>query len=113
VPRFLTSEDVTFQIPDDITISFKCRIEIEGKDPIVIRDVLAGPGFAAGRRVETPVDLHDLQASLFEATGARRPADWVGRPLQTMPRNDPGSLDEDVYLDVLAHVLKENGFPAG
>ena len=51
--------------------------------------IVTGPGFAAGRRVETPVDLHDLQASLFEATGARRPAVWVGRPLQTMPRNDP------------------------
>jgi cytochrome c553 len=32
----------------------------------------------------------------------------------TMPRNAAaGSLGENVYLDIIAHVLKENGFPAG
>jgi mono/diheme cytochrome c family protein len=31
----------------------------------------------------------------------------------TMPRNAPGSLGEPVYLDIVAHLLKENGFPAG
>jgi hypothetical protein len=31
----------------------------------------------------------------------------------TMPRGAPGSMAEGVYLDVLAHILRENGFPAG
>src|SRR5438034_569364 len=31
----------------------------------------------------------------------------------TMPRNAPASLADSVYLDIVAHVLKENGFPAG
>lgn len=31
----------------------------------------------------------------------------------TMPRGAPGSLGDDVYLDILAHVLRENGFPTG
>jgi cytochrome c5 len=31
----------------------------------------------------------------------------------TMPRNAPASLGDAVYLDVVAHLLKENGFPAG
>jgi hypothetical protein len=31
----------------------------------------------------------------------------------TMPRNAAGSLGENVYLDVVAHMLQENGFPAG
>ncbi len=31
----------------------------------------------------------------------------------TMPRNAPGSLGENVYLDIVAHILKENGFAAG
>jgi mono/diheme cytochrome c family protein len=31
----------------------------------------------------------------------------------TMPRNAPASLGDAVYLDIVAHVLKENGFPAG
>jgi mono/diheme cytochrome c family protein len=31
----------------------------------------------------------------------------------TMPRNAPASLGDNIYLDIVAHVLKENGFPAG
>jgi S-disulfanyl-L-cysteine oxidoreductase SoxD len=31
----------------------------------------------------------------------------------TMPRNAPASLTDEVYLDIVAHILKENGFPAG
>jgi mono/diheme cytochrome c family protein len=31
----------------------------------------------------------------------------------TMPRQAPGSLTEDAYLDIVAHMLKENGFRAG
>lgn len=31
----------------------------------------------------------------------------------TMPRNMPASLADEEYLDVVAHVLKENGFRAG
>ncbi len=31
----------------------------------------------------------------------------------TMPRGAPGSLADDVYLDIVAHVLKENGFRPG
>ena len=31
----------------------------------------------------------------------------------TMPRNAPASLADDVYLDVVAYMLRENGFPAG
>jgi hypothetical protein len=46
---------------------------------------------------------------------------FAGKPLKglyeritaTMPRPAPGSLAEGVYLDILAHLLRENGFPAG
>jgi S-disulfanyl-L-cysteine oxidoreductase SoxD len=31
----------------------------------------------------------------------------------TMPRNAPGTLGDNAYLDVVAHLLKENGFPSG
>ena len=31
----------------------------------------------------------------------------------TMPRNAPAGLGDTVYLDIVAHLLKENGFPAG
>jgi mono/diheme cytochrome c family protein len=46
---------------------------------------------------------------------------YAGRDLKTlftkiattMPRNAAGSLPDNVNLDIVAHVLKENGFPAG
>src|SRR4051794_3273242 len=31
----------------------------------------------------------------------------------TMPRGAPGSLGDNVYLDLIAHLLKENGFRPG
>jgi hypothetical protein len=47
--------------------------------------------------------------------------DFAGKDLKTlftrvsttMPRNAPASLGDNIYLDIVAHVLKENGFPAG
>lgn len=47
--------------------------------------------------------------------------DFAGKDLKTlftkiattMPRGAPASLGENVYLDLVAHLLKENGFPAG
>jgi mono/diheme cytochrome c family protein len=32
---------------------------------------------------------------------------------RAMPFNAPGSLADGVYLDVIAYVLRENGYPAG
>ena len=56
--------------------------------------------------------------SLKEQRFAR---DFAGKDLKvlftkittTMPQNAPGSLGDNVSLDVVAHLLKENGFPAG
>lgn len=48
-----------------------------------------GPGCAAERRVRTPVSLLDLQAAVFVAVGAERPAHWWGTPLQAVPADDP------------------------
>ncbi len=58
------------------------------EDSVRVPIIVAGPGFSAGQRVRTPVDLHDLQATFFAATGAKRPADWCGQPLQSIGAND-------------------------
>ena len=55
------------------------------------------------------------------AQGTALRARFAGKDLKTlftkiattMPRNAPGSLADNVYLDIVAHLLKENGFPAG
>ena len=46
---------------------------------------------------------------------------WNGRPLsdlfdkmkKTMPRDDPGKISSNQNADILAYILKFNGFPAG
>lgn len=46
---------------------------------------------------------------------------WAGRPVyefwdqvrSTMPNNNPGSLKPGEYLDILAYVLRLNGYPPG
>jgi hypothetical protein len=46
---------------------------------------------------------------------------WAGKPLaelfgfirERMPKNDPGSLSVDEYVDVLSYMLRLNGMPVG
>ena len=59
--------------------------------------------------------------SALTHTGPTFWATWNGRALsdlysymkETMPKNDPGSLSEQEYADVLAYVLKMNRLLAG
>ncbi len=39
--------------------------------------------------------------------------DLFERIRTTMPLNNPGVLSRDQYADILAFVLKSNGYPAG
>lgn len=54
-------------------------------------------------------------------TGAEFTSDWIGltvgdlfdRIRTTMPQDAPGKLSRDQYADILAFILKANGYPAG
>ena len=56
-----------------------------------------------------------------ELRGDRFARNFAGKDLKelytkvatTMPRGAGGSLSDDVYLDIVTHLLRENGFPAG
>ncbi len=61
------------------------------EDSLRVPLIVSGPGFPSGKRSTTPVSLFDLQAMLFRATGATRPAHWWGTPLQDIPVDDQGS----------------------
>ncbi len=69
--------------------------------------IAAGPDFPSGVRVSTPVDLHDVQASLFKSTGAERPSDWVGRPLQSIPDHDDQRV---VFSEYHGHGVRHSAF---
>ena len=66
----------------------------------------------------------DLQGDGADApplAGMRFTKKWDGRNLralftvatETMPQDSPGTLDKDVYSDLLAYILQTNGFPEG
>jgi choline-sulfatase len=65
---------------------WKCSLY---EDSVRVPLIAAGPSFDRGSRVGTPVDLHDVRASLFSCTGVRNPEDWCGRALQEIPGHDP------------------------
>lgn len=66
----------------------------------------------------------NLQATDAEAANLSGPAFdaiWIGTDLRerfervyyTMPPNNPGSLSQQQYLDIVAYILHFNGVPAG
>jgi len=66
-------------------------------------DDLTGGGFA-------PALVGD---PFFEQWNTKTLSDLSSQVKDTMPADKPGSLTPDSTADVLAYVLKSNGFPAG
>ncbi len=83
---------------------WKCSLY---EDASRIPCIAAGPDFPSGVRVATPVDLHDVQASLFASTGAERPPHWVGKPLQRMPERDDQRV---VFSEYHGHGVRRSAF---
>ncbi|MFC5649709.1 sulfatase-like hydrolase/transferase [Paenibacillus solisilvae] len=83
---------------------WKCSLY---EDSVRIPCIAAGPGFPEGERVRTPVDLHDVQASLFQAAGVKRPADWVGSPLQLIPADD---AERVIFSEYHGHGTRSGAF---
>ncbi len=64
---------------------WKCSLyEDSARVPMVV----AGPGFARGARTKTPVDLLDLQATLFAVNRVRMPDERLGADLRGISRSD-------------------------
>ncbi len=83
---------------------WKCSLyEDSARVPLLV----AGPGFAPKTRVRTPVDLHDLRATLFRSTGSTQPAEWVGAPLTSIAANDP---DRPVFAEYHGHGTRASGY---
>jgi arylsulfatase A-like enzyme len=43
--------------------------------------ILTGPGVAAGREIQTPINTYDTAATIAFIFGLKPPAVWVGRPV--------------------------------
>ena len=77
-------------------------------------------GLCHGRRLNGAPDDPDMRSTPPLAR-ARFIREWEGRSLAalfeytraTMPENNPGSLTDDEYVDVIAYMLSVSGMPAG
>ncbi|CAG7623106.1 Choline-sulfatase [Paenibacillus solanacearum] len=83
---------------------WKCSLY---EDSVRVPCIAAGPDFAKGKRVETPVDTHDVQASLFYSAGAARPEHWAGEPLQTVSEQDE---DRVVFSEYHGHGTRSGAY---
>jgi choline-sulfatase len=83
---------------------WKCSLyEDSARVPLVI----AGPDIPSGRRVRTPVDLHDVRATLFATTGTAQPDGWVGAPLDSIAPDDP---DRVVFSEYHGHGTRSGAY---
>jgi len=83
---------------------WKCSLY---EDSVRVPLIAAGPGFTAGTRAPTSVDLLDLQATIFRTTGAERPDDWSGSPLQELPADDP---ERTLFAEYHGHGTRSGAF---
>ena len=83
---------------------WKCSLY---EDACRVPCIAAGPDFSSGVNVSTPVDLHDVQASLFESAGVDRPSGWIGHPLQRMAVNDDERV---VFSEYHGHGVRHSAF---
>jgi cytochrome c5 len=81
--------------------------------------VFTAPQAARGEETYMGVCVSCHPAGTYKAAGFK--ANWRGRPLsdlfdqvrEKMPKNDPASLSQTEYVQVVAYILKINGVPAG
>jgi len=58
--------------------------------------------------------LPPLSGDVFKGNWNGRPlSDLFDKMIRTMPRDDPGKISLNQNADILAYMLKFNGFPAG
>ena len=83
---------------------WKCSLY---EDSCRIPCIASGPDFSSQLKVSTPVDLHDVQASLFRSVRVDRPSQWIGEPLQSIPVNDNNRV---VFSEYHGHGVRESAF---
>ena len=113
--RVLDTLAKTGQLDDTVVIYTSDHGEMLGKfgmwwkcslyeDSVRVPLIISGPGFGGGQRVTTPVDLLDLQATLFDIFDAQRPADWVGQPLLSI------ASDRTVFSEYHGHGTRASSY---
>ena len=83
---------------------WKCTLY---EDSVRVPCIAAGPSFSHAQNVTTPVNLLDVQAAIFATTGAERPTDWTGEPLQAIRAHD---ADRPVFSEYHGHGTRASAY---
>jgi choline-sulfatase len=83
---------------------WKCSLY---EDSVRVPLIVAGPDFSPGVRIKTPVDLLDLNASIFSVFGVKRPEELCGEPLQEISVTDE---DRVVFSEYHGHGTHSGAF---
>ena len=83
---------------------WKCSLY---EDSVRVPLIAMGPSFPRSLRVRTPTDLMDVQATLFQCTGAARPVDWIGQPLTQIEAADDSRL---VFSEYHGHGARASAY---
>jgi quinoprotein glucose dehydrogenase len=76
-------------------------------------DALEGDG-QTERAKQLVRALPPLSGDVFKGNWNGRPlSDLFDKVIKTMPRDDPGKISRTQSADIIAYLLKFNGFPAG
>jgi S-disulfanyl-L-cysteine oxidoreductase SoxD len=101
-----------------------CAVVFQSSEQLTVRDgVYSDEQAGRGRATYDTkcASCHDGGTMGPELWGDAFLASWDSKPVNeffsriktTMPEDAPGSLSEKEILDVIAYVIKTNGFPAG
>ena len=77
------------------------------EDSVRVPCLAMGPSFKRNHSVTTAVDLFDVQASFFKATGSEQPQGFLGSALQDIPEKDS---TRPVFSEYHGHGVRESSF---
>lgn len=104
--------DMQGEMPEELTAEFRARIEVDGHEPIVIKDTYSGAGFSAGR---APGALYSQVAQIVYtlAYNSYQPVrikkvecDTVIKPVRTTAEIESVEVESEVYAP--GETLKAN-----
>ncbi len=97
------SVDTEGDLPEELTAEMTCRIDVEGHDPIVVKDIFSGSGYSGTRApsaLYNPISsiLHQLTYNTYKPVRVTRvECETALRPGRVSADIEAVELDEDTY----------------
>jgi hypothetical protein len=97
------SVDMEGDLPEELTAEMTCRIEVEGRDPVVVKDTFSGSSYSGGRAPQAlynPIAsiIHQLTYNSYKQVRVQRvECETVLRPGRISADIEAVELESDTY----------------